>query len=58
MEQEQEAELVFRRVRVIDENGMVLWVDRPLPVGTVKSVVASGDSGQEAGALPGERTAA
>lgn len=58
MEQEQEAELVFRRVRVIDETGMVTWVDRPLPVGTVKIVVASGDSVQDAGVLPGERTAA
>lgn len=26
MEQEQEAELVFRRVRVVDESGVVLWV--------------------------------
>ena len=27
MEQEQEAELVFRRVRVIDGSGMVLWIE-------------------------------
>ncbi|MEZ7861900.1 MAG: hypothetical protein QMB40_05895 [Aeromonadaceae bacterium] len=24
---EQEADLVFRRVRVIDESGMVLWIE-------------------------------
>lgn len=56
MEQKQDAELVFRRVRVIDETGMVSLVNKPLPVG--KKRMATGDTGstQHVDALRGEVT--
>lgn len=59
MEQEQEAELVFRRVRVIDGAGFVSWVDKPLLIGyrKVEAAVKIGAS-QDVGDALGGQTAA